>query len=108
MTKFLLTYTASTSAAEQMQNSDPASAQAEMDAWTAWGKRCGAHLVDFGAQLGSAQTVSSAGVSPGTGNITGYSLLEADSMDAAVALLDGHPYFADPGCAIDVHESLPM
>lgn len=108
MTKFLLTYTASRAAAEPMPNSDPASAKAEMDAWTAWAERCGARLVDFGTPLGNGQTVTGAGAGPSTGSITGYSLVEADSMDEAVALLDGHPFFADPGAAIDVYESMPM
>ena len=110
MTKFLLAYTATASAAEEMQNGDPAGAQEEMDKWTAWAARCGEHLVDFGTPLGHAQTVSIAGAGPASASaiITGYSLLEADSMDAAVALLAGHPYFATPGYAIHAYESMPM
>jgi hypothetical protein len=108
MTKFLLTYTTSTVATEPMTSSNPESAQTEMDAWNAWAARCGAHLIDFGAPLGNGQTVTGAGAGPSSGGVTGYSLVGADSMDEAVALLDGHPFFADPGAAIDVYESLPM
>ena len=41
--------------------------------------------------------------------LTGYSVLEAESMEAALALLDGHPHLAwGEGFEIEIHESLPM
>lgn len=40
--------------------------------------------------------------------IGGYSILEADSVDALEALLDGHPHLQLDGAAIEAHEFLPL
>jgi hypothetical protein len=41
--------------------------------------------------------------------VTGYSILEADSMGAAVAMLQGHPHLDwAAGCEIEVHEAMPV
>ncbi len=41
--------------------------------------------------------------------VTDYSILEAESMDAAVAMLQGHPHLDwATGCEIEVHEAMPV
>jgi hypothetical protein len=39
---------------------------------------------------------------------TGYSILQAESKDALMALLKNHPHFMAPGASIEVFEFLPM
>jgi hypothetical protein len=34
--------------------------------------------------------------------------MQAESKDAVLSLLKGHPHFMAPGASIEVHEFLPM
>jgi len=72
-------------------------------------KKCGDSLVDLGTPLGHGQKLSASGSSPGERNVIGYSILQAENMDEAKKLLEGHPHLAwAAGCDIEVHESLPL
>jgi hypothetical protein len=108
MTKYLLLYRAPVSAADQMANADPEQAQAGMDAWMQWAGRVGPALTDMGSPCGYAATVG-ASFPASEGQIGGYSIIEADSVDAARSLLDGHPHLMlGDGAGIDVHELLEL
>ena len=108
MTKYLLLYRAPVSAQDQMANATPEQAQAGMDAWMGWAGRVGSALADMGAPCQYATTVG-ASYPQSEGHIGGYSVVEADSLDAARALLDGHPHLMmGEGAGIDVHELLEM
>ncbi len=88
----------------------PASAEAReqmMAAFGAWAASVGDHMIDPGAPLGAAKTVSPEGVSdsgPGTGP-GGYSLISADDLDAAVGLVKNHP-FVGRGGSLQVSEAV--
>jgi hypothetical protein len=106
--KFMVLYRASTSAGEQMANATPEQMEAGMKMWMDWAQRCGDAIVDLGSPVGNARTV---GASSGSGgdDIGGFSIMQADSMDAVLGLLDGHPHLMTPGGAsIEVLEFLPM
>jgi hypothetical protein len=90
-----------------MANSTPEEAAAGMEAWMAWAGRCGDSLVDLGLPLGDVTSVSAGGSSSAETSVAGFSILEADSRDAAVALLNGHPHLAWGG-TIELHEGLPL
>jgi len=64
-------------------------------------------MADFGAPLGPSMTVSSDGVRSGAadGPLGGYSVLRADDMDSAVALVRDHP-FVKRGGSLTVFESV--
>ncbi len=110
MKKFIVTYHQGESALEKMKNSTPDDMQKGMEAWMAWSKKCGDHLVDFGQPLGFGQKLLEGGKSEMSNReVCGYSILEANDMDHAKELLQGHPHLGwDGGCEIEVHESLPM
>jgi hypothetical protein len=74
-----------------------------------WSKKVGSGLVDFGTPLGNAQKVTKDGASASDSQVNGYTILQAENMDAAVEMLKGHPHldWAD-GCSIEVYESLPV
>jgi hypothetical protein len=91
MTKYLVLYRADVSAEQQMEQS-PEEGQAEMQEWRAWAGRAGDALTDFGTPLGNGRSVSSAGTSPSSSDVAGYSIIEARDADAAAALMDGHPH----------------
>jgi hypothetical protein len=105
MKKYLVLYRAPVSAQEQMSKATPEQAKAGMDAWMAWAKRTGPALVDLGSPLGTAAHL---GGKAGEGHIGGYSILQAESLDAAKKLLDGHPHLSMPGFSIELIEFLPM
>lgn len=109
MSKFLVLYRATMSANEMMASSTPEQMKAGMDAWGAWMARVGPVLVDGGSPLGSGQHVEKGATAGSDMQVTGYSMLQADSMDAAVDMLRNHPHLDTPGGAsIEVLESLPM
>lgn len=105
MKRFLVLYESSVSAAEQMANATPEQAQAGMAAWMAWAGRAAQGIVDMGAPLiepalFTGEQSRTAAQSP----VAGYSILQADSIDALARLLEGHPHFQAPGGAIRAFE----
>ena len=108
MKKFLVLYYSSASAAEQMTNASPEQAKAGMDAWMAWAKRAGSAIVDLGNPLGHAAQVSPCRAARRDSGVSGYSILQAESMNAVQDLLKNHPHFMAPDAAIQVLEFLPL
>ena len=108
MTRFLVIYYAPMSATDQMASMTPEAMQKSMEKWMAWAQKCGSALVDMGSPLGAGQRLTKAGVSASDRNATGYSILQAEDMEGAKALLEGHPHLDDAAdSAIEVHECLP-
>jgi hypothetical protein len=87
MPKFLVTYHGAGAPA-------PEEAKQAMAAFMAWAQSAGEALVDPGAPLGPAKTVSSGGVADGAadGPMGGYSILETADLDSAVNLVKEHPF----------------
>ena len=105
MPKYLFVYHAPMTPAEAAPPT-PEQMDAVMGEWNAWAGRVGAGLVDFGTPLAGGVRVSPEGESPSTREVAGYSLIEADGMDAALALAQDHPHLSMPGgCEIEVHEA---
>ena len=104
MSKFLVLYRAPVSARELMASITPEQAQAGMQAWMGWAEKAGDAVVDLGAPLGEGATIGDGG----NDQATGFSILEADSQDAAEQLLSDHPHLHTPGASIAVHEFLAM
>ena len=111
MPKYLVLYRSSVPATEQMAASNSEAAQAGMELWMAWANRVGAAMADMGSPLSGVGTVTSSGSNAETSRpfVGGFSILEADSVDAATKLLDDHPHFQSPGDpSIEVLEFLPI
>ena len=105
MTKFMVLYRSSTSARDQMANATPEQMKAGMEAWMQWAAKAGDAVVDLGAPLTPAH------IGPGSsdaGEISGYSIMQADSAEALGGVLDGHPHLSMPGNSIEVLEMLSM
>lgn len=102
MTKYLVLYRSTATAAEQLAQGTPEQAQAGMDAWMAWARKAGDAIVDLGAPLGLVQAGGGAG-----DPIGGYSVLQADSTEGLAEVLEGHPHTAWGG-SIEVLECLSM
>jgi hypothetical protein len=107
MAKFLVLYSSPVTYAEQMEMSTPEEMKAGMDAWTEWGGNVGAALVDFGLPLGESNRISGDSTSSGASDARGYSIIEADSLEAATKLVEDHPHLHQPDGSIDVFEMMP-
>lgn len=79
MATFLFTYTGG------MTPSTPEEGEKVMAAWTAWFGTLGAAVVDPGNPTGPTRTVNPGGATADSDGPTGYSIISADSLDAAVA-----------------------
>ena len=66
----------------------------QMAKWRAWVDGLGDAVVNPGTPLGKPKTVSSGGVSDDAGSdpLTGFSIVKADSMDAALEMAKGCPH----------------
>jgi hypothetical protein len=86
---------------------DEAARKQVMAQWGKWFQDLGSALVDGGNPVMKAKTITSKGaVSDGGGQnpVTGYSLVKADSLDAAVKLARGCPVLSSGG-SIEVAET---
>jgi hypothetical protein len=99
MANYLLTYYGG-----GMPDSPDETAQV-MQAWTAWFTELGDALVDGGNPTSGSRAISPDGsVMDATMAPTGYSIIKADSLDAAVTAAKGCPVLAG-GASIVVSET---
>ncbi|HYQ02850.1 MAG TPA: hypothetical protein VER96_29465 [Polyangiaceae bacterium] len=105
MKKFLVLYRSNVSTSERMAKATPEQNQAVMAGWRAWAQRSAASLVELGAPL-SAPTVLKGSAAPGF--VGGFSIVQAESAEAAKKVFDGHPHFEHPGNTIELLEHLPI
>ena len=76
-----------------------------MQAWDVWFGELGDSLVDGGNPASATKTIAADGsVSDDASGPSGYSILKADSLDAAVALAKGCPVL-QAGASIQVVET---
>ena len=109
MKKFMVIYRTSREAIEKMHDKTPEEMKKGMEPWMAWMEKCGDALLDMGSPLGKVQIVTSSGSEQGSDDVGGYSILQAESMDDAVKMLEGHPHLGwAEGCEINVYEMKPM
>jgi hypothetical protein len=105
MTKFVLLYSGG-----KMPESEAEQA-AVMDAWNAWFGQLGAALIDGGQPFTPQATRIAPDGEIGEGAdgtaASGYSIIEADSHEAAVALAKGCPVLQG-GAQITVYETFPV
>jgi hypothetical protein len=89
---------------------EPPASEAEgkkvMDAWMAWFGTLGDSVVDGGNPFGPSKTVSSSGkTSDGAStNLTGYSIIRADSFDEVSKFAESCPQLAANG-SIEIYET---
>lgn len=108
MKKFIALYLAPISAIEQMKKATPEQMKAGMDAWMAWFTKHEKSITDLGAPLGRTKRITAAGASDTKNGITGYSLVQGDSLESVSKLFEGHPHFQMPGALIEVLECMPV
>jgi len=115
MKKFLAVYTGTTAARERsgwdkLSDADRAKREKEgIGAWMAWGEKHKAAIVENGAPLGKTKRIGPGGVSDIKNNLAGYTVVQAESHEAAAKMFEDHPHFTIfPGEAVEIMECLPL
>lgn len=87
----------------------PEEQQKVMANWMAWMEGLGSAMVNPGAPCGMSKTVTATGAADGGGAnpISGFTLVQADDLDGAVALTKGCPIF-EAGGSVEVAEAMEM
>ncbi|OYV01564.1 MAG: hypothetical protein CFE45_04285 [Burkholderiales bacterium PBB5] len=82
---------------------------AGIQAWHAWVKAHQADIVDLGGPLGTTKRVSAQGVADVRNALSGYTIVRAESHEAAARLFEQHPHFTHfPGDAVEIMAVLPV
>lgn len=110
MKKFMALYMASGPEFERMrQSSTPEQRKKGMDAWMKWMNANQASIVEGGAPLGKTKRIDSNGASNTKNAIGGYSIVQAESHDAATKIFGkDHPHLQMPGAWIEILEIMPL
>lgn len=107
--KFLFLYMSPVSAEEQMAMAQPDDMQKAMQPWIDWFGSVGSNLLDKGMPLGNSKHVTTSGVSASTAMVTGYSMVQAESMDQALEWAKTQPHLTmGEGRSVEVLEVLEM
>jgi hypothetical protein len=80
-----------------------------MEAWMGWFGSLGASVLDAGNPFGASKAVAADGgvQDGGAAALTGYSILDAASLDDAVTRAKGCPVLASGG-SVDVYETVDV
>jgi len=115
MKRFMAVYTGSPAAFEkyQRENPDPEKRKAldrkGMDAWMKWGEDHAKSIVENGGPLGRTKRVTREGIADIRNNLAGYTVVEAESQEAAAKMFLDHPHFTIfPGDGVEIMEVLPI
>jgi hypothetical protein len=88
MAKFLLVYYGG----QVEPDADPKTVEKTMAVWTKWFADLGKAVADMGAPTQLRKLVTKSGVkSVGAKPVAGYTILQAENLDAAIAMAKSHP-----------------
>ncbi len=109
MKKFMVLYLAPVTAEEQMRMArSPEDQKKGMDAWMGWMNGLGSSLVDGGTPLGMGANITASTTGSRKTQVAGYSVIQAESMEAAQKMVKNHPHFMMPMASIEILEMMPM
>ena len=78
-------------------------------AWKAWVAKHQASLAAMGGPLGKTKSVGSDGIADVSNEIGAFTVVRAESHEAAAKMFEGHPHFAIfPGEAVEIMPVLPI
>src|SRR5215210_4119626 len=107
MARFMLLYRGDATPTEEMTEEQ---SNEVMGQWGVWMEKHGAALVDVGTPFGERSSVGGDGSDQTPTNLNGYTIMEAENLDAAKGFCDGHPFLHGTGAefAVDVFELVPI
>src|SRR6185369_17459225 len=93
MKKFLVTYHVPGEAMAQTANATPEQQAEGMKAWMDWSQRVGDKLVDMGMPLTNGTEIHPGDKAETSNrNFSGYSIIQANDLEEAKSLMNGHPH----------------
>ena len=113
MKKFLVIYLGSAEAFAKYKAMDEEMRKkkdkAGMGAWAKWATDNKASIVEMGTPLGKTKRINKNGISDVKNELGAYTVVEAESHEAAAKLFVNHPHFTIfPGESVEVMECLPI
>ena len=113
MKKFLAIYMGSAAAFGKWKTMDEETRKqkekAGKEAWMKWVKVNEKSIVDHGSPIGKTKHISAEGIADTKNEIGAYTIVQAESHEAAAKLFENHPHFTIfPGEKVEVMECLPM
>ncbi len=78
-------------------------------AWKAWNEKFQKSIVDTGAPVGATKMVDKNGISDTTNSMTAYTVVQAESHEAAAQIFKDHPHFTIfPGQSVEIMEFVDL
>ncbi len=107
MAKFILLYNGPATPMNQMTEEQ---SKQTMAGWQTWMGKVGSALTDMGSPMTNGKAVVDNGSIGTATELNGYSILEAENMDEALKLVDGHPFLSDKSgkFSVEVFELVPI
>lgn len=107
MSTYLYLYRGPATPPEQMSEDQSAEI---MQQWTDWMSGLGGALKEMGNPFGERTSVVDDGSTGEPAELNGYTIVEADSLDAARSMVDKHPFLTEGKgrFAVDVFELVQM
>ena len=80
-----------------------------MAAWKAWADKHHIAIVSMGGPLGKTKKVTQRGIDDTSNELGAFTVVRADSHEAAAKLFEKHPHFSIfPGDAVEIMPVLPI
>ncbi len=79
-----------------------------MEPWMAWFEKNGSTIVDGGTPLGKGVNITKSGSSKPQTHVAGYSIVQAEDLEAVKSMVSNHPHFMLPMTSIEILEMMPM
>ena len=113
MKRYLAVFTGSPAALSRwdtLPDGERAQKQAQgVAAWKKWASDNAAAIVEMGGPLSRTKLVSHDGISDIRNNLAAFTVVQAESQEAAAKLFLDHPHFTIfPGEGVEVMEVLPI
>jgi hypothetical protein len=107
MTKFIILYSGPATPPSEMSEKQ---SHAIMQKWSEWMEKTGNSLVDIGAPMTNGTSVVDDGSDGPASELSGYSIVQADSIHEAKDIVADHPFLSDGEgkFKIEIHELAPV
>lgn len=113
MKNFLAVYTGSADSMTQWKSLSESTRKdreaSGMKAWSNWARENEKSIVTNGGPLGKTKLVNAKGVTDIRNQLSAYTVVQAESHEAAAKLFINHPHFTIfPGDGVEIMECLPL
>ena len=113
MKRYLAVFTGSPSAMVQWETIPEPERQKRQSegvtAWKKWATENAASILEMGGPLSRTKLISKGGISDIRNNLAAFTVVQAESQEAASRLFLNHPHFTIfPGEGVEVMEVLPI